>query len=367
MVIYPKWKVDASSWISYVPGTILLGSLVLFWSKRKSWGRPILFGLLYFVVMLFPVLGFFEQGLYRCSLVADHWQYYSIIGIIALTTAAGEETSHRIGRLGPKVGVLAGAAILMMLAIAAWTRACIYRHDSTLWQDNLAKNPNAWLAHNNLGHALVNEGDFAGATWHYEQALRLEPDYADAHNNLGNILLRSGKVEEAIGHFERAVQIEPDWAVAHNSLGSALLQEGKVQEAVDHLERAVRSDPNYAEAHYNLGNALLQQGKYQEAIECYRRALALKPEFAQAHHNLAVLLEADRPQEAIAHYEEAVRLYPGYTQAHYNLAMLLANQGRIDEAISHLQTALKLEPESEKIRRALDEMGSGKSGRGFLR
>ena len=69
---------------------ILLGCLVVFWWKRKTWGRPWFFGLGYFVVMLFPVLGFFNQTFRRYSWVADHWQYFSIIGVIALVVAGGE-------------------------------------------------------------------------------------------------------------------------------------------------------------------------------------------------------------------------------------------------------------------------------------
>src|SRR5437867_4497736 len=47
---------------------------------RTTWGRALLFGSGYFVVTLFPLLGFFDQNFYQYSLVADHWRYYSIMG-----------------------------------------------------------------------------------------------------------------------------------------------------------------------------------------------------------------------------------------------------------------------------------------------
>src|SRR5690242_11649287 len=47
-VIYPKWGIDASRWISYVPGMVLVGCFTLFWWKRNTWGRPLLFALGYF-------------------------------------------------------------------------------------------------------------------------------------------------------------------------------------------------------------------------------------------------------------------------------------------------------------------------------
>ncbi|HUJ73190.1 MAG TPA: tetratricopeptide repeat protein [Verrucomicrobiae bacterium] len=398
-VIYPKWHIDASRWVSYVPGAVILGCLTLFWRKRETWGRSPLFGLGYFVVTLFPVLGFFDQGFYGVSLVADHWQYCSIIGIIAWMVAAGVTLCQRLGPQRQYVGLLAGAAVSVALGTATWLRSRVYIDSRTLWATALVENPNAWLAHNNLGYLLARDGDLVGATWHYEQALRLEPDYAAAHNNLGTALLRAGQIQEAIRHFARAVEIEPDWAAAHNNLGNALLQMGEIQNAVSQFEQAVQNDPDYAEAHYNLGNALWKEGKIQGALEQYQKAVLLDANFAQAHNNLGVLLQADRLPEAVAHYEqalhvnpnyaeahfnlgnalvqsartteavghyeEALRLKPDYADAHYNLAMLLASRGDVDQAISHLQSAVSLEPNSLRFRQALDGLertrGAGNS------
>lgn len=358
-VIYPKWQIDASRWVSYVPGAVLVGCLMLFWSKRKSWGRAPFFGLGYFVVTLFPVLGFFDQGFYGVSLVADHWQYFSIVGIIALTVAAGVTLCRRLGPQGRFVGPLAGAVVLVALGSATWARSCMYTNSRTFWANALVENPDAWLAHNNLGYVLAGDGDLVGATSHYEQALRLEPDYAAAHNNLGTALLRTGKIQEAIRHLARAVEIEPDWAAAHNNLGNARLQSGEIQEAVSQFEQAIQIDPDYAEAHYNLGNALCKEGKIQDAVEQYRKAVTLNPDFAQAHNNLGVLLQADRLPEAIAHYERALQANPDYAEAHFNLGNALVQSGQTTEAIGQYEQALKLRPDFATARNALARLRAG--------
>jgi tetratricopeptide (TPR) repeat protein len=389
-LIYPKWQIDIASWVSYVPGILLLGCLALFWWKRGAEGRPLLFAFGYFVVTLFPVLGFIDQGFYGVSLVADHWQYYSIIGIIALLTGGGAAICERLGREGRYAGGVASVAVVIVLATAAWARCGVYANSRTLWQDTLAKNPNAWMAHNNLGVLLASGGDLADAALHYEEALRLNPNYAGAHNNLGTVLLRTGKVPEAIGHFERAVDIEPDWAVAHNNLGGGFLEAGEVPDAIKQFGLAVQIDPDYAEAQYNLGNALWKAGRKTEAIEHYEKATVLNPDFAQAHNNLGVLLQADQVMAAVSHYEralqinpnyveahfnlgkalvqsgkdeeaitqyqQALRLNPNYVDAHYDLAVLLAREGKVDEAFLHLQSGLKLEPNSDRFRQAMDEL-----------
>jgi tetratricopeptide (TPR) repeat protein len=67
-------------------------------------------------------------------------------------------------------------------------RADIYRDIETLWQDTLPKNPQSWLAHNNLGTALFKAGKLQEAIEHYKQALRLKPDYTEAQKNLTRLL-----------------------------------------------------------------------------------------------------------------------------------------------------------------------------------
>ncbi len=389
-VIYPKWLIDTSYWVSYVPGILVLACLTLFWWKRDAGGRSLLFAFGYFVVTLFPVLGFIDQGFYGVSLVADHWQYYSIIGIIALVTGMGATICERWGRQGQCGGMVAATVVVIILATATWVRSGVYADSRTLWQDSLMKNPNAWMAHNNLGFLLASDGNLSGAKIHYEQALRLNADYAAAHNNLGTALLRTGKVPDAIEHLKRAVDIEPDWAAAHNNLGGAFLQAGETQDAIEQFEQAVRIDPDYADAHYNLGNALWKAGRKPEAIEHYERATILEPNFAQAHNNLGVLLQADqlaeavvhlkraleinpkyaeahfnlgkalvqsgKDEEAVAQYQEALRLEPDYADAHYDVAVLLAREGKIGEARLHLQKGLELEPNSDRFRRAMEEL-----------
>jgi tetratricopeptide (TPR) repeat protein len=53
---------------------------------------------------------------------------------------------------------------------------------------------------------------------HWEQALRINPEYADAHYNLGMALENTGNVREAMLHYEQALRIKPDHVDAQNGL-----------------------------------------------------------------------------------------------------------------------------------------------------
>ena len=323
-LMYPKWSINASHWVSFVPGALLIVCFLVFWRQRKTWGRPLLFGLGYFLVMLFPVLGILDQGFYSYSLVADHWQYYSIIGVIALAVAAGETVFRRIGDQHRRWGMAVAIGMLAMLGAATWQRGRVYATDETLWKDTVARNPQEWRAYINLGAALKQSGNLDAAVGCFEQALRFNPDSAEAHNDLGDALRQQGKMPEAIRHFEQALRIRPDSAESHGNLGNALAQLGRDQEAIRHFEQALQINPDFAEVHNNLGNALLRQGKIPEAVEHYQQAVRIYTDFAEAHLNLAIALEkAGRVPEAVEQYKQALRLKPDLAEARYALTRLL--------------------------------------------
>jgi tetratricopeptide (TPR) repeat protein len=343
-MIYPKWEIDASRWVSYLPGILLAGCLILFWWKRRTWGRPLLFGLGYFVVTLFPVLGFFKQSFHRFSWVADHWQYYSIIGVLALVVASGERICRRMGEWGRYVGAAIGVAALLVLGVATWTRARVYGVAETLWQDTVVRNPDAWAAHHNLGLALLQAGKPEEAIRHFERALQINPAYpdADAYYNLGIALVQVGRTDEAIRQYEQTLRIAPDHAEAHNNLGIVLMQMGRTDEAISHYRQVLRITPNDAEVHYNLAMALRQAGNMGGAIEHFNQALQLNPGFVDAHYNLGVALaRTGRIEEGIGHFEQALRLKPDYTE-HNNLGVALMQVGRPQDAIRHYEEALRL-------------------------
>jgi len=70
----------------------------------------------------------------------------------------------------------------------------------------------------NLGDALARKGQPDEAMAHFEQAIKLQPDYAEAYYNRGNVLFAKGRIDEAIADFEKTLQIQPSDADAHTGL-----------------------------------------------------------------------------------------------------------------------------------------------------
>ena len=205
-------------------------------------------------------------------------------------------------------------------------------------------------AHNNLGSAYLKLGRLEEAAASFREALRLRPGIPEAHFNLGNVYLKLGRLEEAAASFREALKFRPDFAEAFNNLANVLQIQGRIEEAVTCSRQALRIKPDFAEAHNNYGNMLLAQGRLAEGAECFRLALRLKPDFVEAHHNLgAVCLKLGRLEEAAASFREVFRISPDYIDAYNNQANVLLAQGHLTEALGVLRQALQRLPDNDKL------------------
>jgi tetratricopeptide (TPR) repeat protein len=333
--IYPRWGIDASRPTAYLPVLAVGVALFLLWLKRRGRGGPVFFALAYFVVSLFPVLGFFNVYFFRYSFVADHFQYLADIGPLTLA-AAGIAIAFKTK---PFLKPACGGALLLTLGLLTWRQAGMYTDTETLWRDTLAKNPDCSIAHNNLGRLLDHQEHIEEAMEHYHKALQLDPNNYEALYNLGNTLTAQGQFDEAIENYRQAIEL----------------------------------NPNYYGALDNLGVALANKGRFDEAIENFRKAIQINPNYSDALNNLAWVLAAS-PDDELRNGAEAVRLAERACElTHYGeplfigtLAVAYAECGRYPEAVAtaekaeQLATAAGLKKLAEENRQLLEFYRAGK-------
>ena len=345
MFVYPRWEIHAAQPLAYWPVLALMVVLFILWLNRKGWARPMLVALAYFLALLFPVLGFFNVYFFRYSFVADHFQYLAAIGPLTLAAAG---ISRLFGFFKKQEPALCGALVVVLGALT-WQQAGIYQDLETFWRDTLAKNPDCWLAHNNLGTLLANQGHIEEAMEHSQKAIQINPNDSEALNNLGAALAATGRFDEAIENYYRAIQIKPGFFKALNNLGLALVAQGRFDEAIENFHKAIQINPNHPNGFLNLGIALAQSGRTKEAAAQFREALKLNPELAVAMNNLAWVLATDA-DDALRNGVEAVRLAERACElTHYDeplylgtLAAAYAEAGRFSEAVTTAEKAEQL-------------------------
>lgn len=249
----PAWQVLGS-------GALLVGLTVaaVLAARRRPY---ILFGWLWYVVTLIPVIGLVQVGK---QAMADRYTYVPLIGLFVIIAWGVPDLLSRFERTHaskwkhPMALPLAGlsvAAVAVLMAIA-YRQAGYWRDSISLCTHAIQVNDALPLAHLNLGTALDNQGDVDGAIAQYRRVIELTPNDDDVHYDLANALAGQGRREEAIVEYRRALAISPRDAQAYNNFGVLLAQSGRLGEAITQFKQALKIDPGYVDARHNLDQAL---------------------------------------------------------------------------------------------------------------
>ncbi|MFB2936070.1 tetratricopeptide repeat protein [Aerosakkonemataceae cyanobacterium BLCC-F154] len=234
----------------------------------------------------------------------------------------------------------------------------------------------------NTGNQLKTEKRLDEAIASYQEALQLQPDFAEVHYQLAEIYFWQRKFREAIASSNKAIELQPDFAPSHKILGNILQTQGNMEAALNAYDKALELNPEFAEAYINKGSIFSKLGRNDEAIDCLEKAIAIKPNIGAAYWNLAnIYLQLENLEKvveyrkqafalepklvnaetlndlgtaigklgdfaaAIPYYQQAIELQPNYHLAHLNLGIAFQKTGQIDAAKEELEKAISLKPD----------------------
>jgi TolB-like protein len=222
------------------------------------------------------------------------------------------------------------------------------------------------LAINELNNVSVE--NLLSAVQHLQEAIRLDPDYAQAHAMLGrayfslqgwgamSIVEATAGARDAASH---ALDKAPESSAAIAVLGYAELIDGNLETAGQLLNRATEINPNDTVALAYYARYLLDDARPVDAIATYRNILRLDPLSETAHAGLASALSTQR--EFSAARDTITRLKSINPNSAYAFAVELyveGRQGHWAAAIKASVDSLDLDPD--------DPEGPGWVGRGYL-
>jgi TolB-like protein/Tfp pilus assembly protein PilF len=196
-----------------------------------------------------------------------------------------------------------------------------------------------------------NLEDYRKAVGYFDQAIRLDPNYAlayaersEAWTYIGDL---TGQHEpawlNARSDAEKAVAIAPDLAEAHAALGFLrFLVDWKFTEGLDELKRAKELSPSNPTANDLLARVIGYLGRVDEAERQARQAVELDPLSVIAQNNLArVLFYAGKLDEADAVARKSAELQPAAAATHRWQTLIAAQRGDGETALREAQ----LEPD----------------------
>ena len=314
--LYPAWQVGAA-----VVLLLLITALVL----RERDRRYLAVGWLWFLGSLVPMIGLVQVGF---QAIADRYAYIPFIGLfLMITWLAADWTQAR--KISAKW--LAISAVCCLLALGTLTyRQVGYWHDtSSFWLRTLALTQDNFVAQNNLGEFLLNQGRTEEAAAHFRSALAIRPDSLIANLNLGAYEDRRGNLPAAIERYQMVARHAADSgmrASAYSSLGFAYRGMGEATRAKQCFEMALQLEPDWARAMTGLGLIAQKNGDTTEAIRQYSRAAAVQPTDV-GYLLLAQALRQDgQLDEATAISERVARFSPNLAEAQKTVDSFLSGK-----------------------------------------
>lgn len=342
--LVPFYPFQASSYIAVAGPLCGLAVIAIsFGAYRFRQARPfLLFGWLWYLVMLLPVIGILQVGE---QAHADRYTYLPQIGVLlALAMLLKEWITHI--SVPPRLFLISSLGVVSLLTYTTSQQLSHWRNSRSLWEYTLSQTERNDLAHINLGHVLIDEGKPVEALEQFRLALQIRPHLAEAHNNIATVLMDQGNNAAAMLEFEKAIKAKPHYAEANNNYATLLAAQGRFADAMKYFEAARQARPDYPEVHYNMANLAAAQGKLTDAIALYQQALRLRPRYAKAYLGWGAALVLQRkPAEAIEKFQAALQITPDFAEAHYNLGLLLVSLHRENEAVTHFERAGAIQPQ----------------------
>jgi serine/threonine protein kinase/Flp pilus assembly protein TadD len=199
----------------------------------------------------------------------------------------------------------------------------------------------------------------------YEQAIRLDPNFALAHAGVAYIC---GIIYEVREHdpkwvdrgdaaCNRAMELDPNLPEALVARARILYSQQKHDEAIDLAHGAIAIKPDCEGVYNILGRAYFASGRFEEAAALIEKAIEANGDdynvyipFTNALERLGRFAELDRYREMeVRMLERQLELVPEDVRARSLLAADYANSGRADDAARHLEMTIALRPNDSNV------------------
>jgi tetratricopeptide (TPR) repeat protein len=224
-----------------------------------------------------------------------------------------------------------------------------------------------------LSNQFEQEGELDSALAYAERGVKLRPDHLNYRYQYGVQLLQAGRTEEAL----RQIQPVADSLIWHRgaqfNVARALRRLGRAEEAaiyssrtdsaetmvarIQKARRSARREPRNPKRWAALGDAFRTAQRFSDAAEAYERAATLAPGNLGLQNNLAnlYLIEGDTSR-ALGQYRTILQRDSSIAAVWINLGSLHASAGQWDRAERAFDRSLQIEPENDRLRRALQNV-----------
>ncbi len=214
---------------------------------------------------------------------------------------------------------------------------------------------------------LIETGQFEDAIERTEWLMEQIGPMADLHVRMADILSRSGRPAEAIAHYENALRIQPNYLEATIKLGTHYLRSRRVTLAAEQFNRAVEINDEIVDAYIGLAIAQHLANQKEESYRTLSLASAIQQNSTLLFSETATLhLQTTMKEnstganaeemakveivEVIKAHEAQMTNTPASADIHYKYGILMMIAGSAKAAIQSFEAALEINPTHHRSR-----------------
>nr|DAD37983.1 TPA_asm: hypothetical protein HUJ06_008624 [Nelumbo nucifera] len=203
---------------------------------------------------------------------------------------------------------------------------------------------------------LWERKDERGALAYAEKSIRIDDRHIPGFIMKGNLFLSLNRPDAAVTAFRGAQELRPDLR-SYQGLVRSYLSLSKIKEALYTAREAMKAMPQSAKALKLVGDVHASNpGGREKAKKFYESALRLEPGYLGAALALAELHVVEgRNGDAVSLLERYLKDWAD-DSLHIKLAQVFAATNMLEEALSHYQAALRINPQNEAAKKGLERL-----------
>ena len=308
----------ALEWFHYASAllpVVILG--LLMWSYRR--GRPIFFGMLFFLVNVVFVLQLVGAGQ---AYLADRFTYIAYLGLFFvvcwyLQKWTGDNIQFQ------SVGVGASIIALGIFAFITFNQNKVWENGETLWTHVLQYHDDTPLPYGNRGYYYREQDEFLKSIEDYTKAIELKPDAANYYNSRGKSFFDMGNAQMALNDFNMAIRYDKSTPEYYINRGGAFAASNQMNQALDDFNVGIGLDPNYPNGYLNRSLLYFNSGRLELALQDYDAYLNLNPGNAEIWYERGLVKrQLRRSREALFDINQAIQLNPNDARYYIERARL---------------------------------------------
>jgi tetratricopeptide (TPR) repeat protein len=163
-----------------------------------------------------------------------------------------------------------------------------YDEALTAFEQFLAKYPEIYQVHLNIGTCYLKKGDLDKAEEEFklvlDKVMAAQGDYKKdaassvrALSGLGEIAVRKGDFETAKKNFSQALDVSPQDQVAAYNVGEIFFSNQQIDDAIKYLELATQIKKDWSKPYLRLGYVYLNKGDFTKSLESFNKFIELDP------------------------------------------------------------------------------------------